>query len=227
MTRKTRHTYHHAFAFALGSALLAGCQQGAPVENAATGNDVGTMTMPVAGEGNEPMAPAATGGESQATAARLAAIDAAVTRWETARDLPAARRAAEEARNLVEGPNGPDYGDGDNDGKVAGANSIGLLPGKNGEEALAQASDGACVVRDVLGGSWAKPGERWAILKTAIVDWSKSNNTFPALPSHPQRIVGWASLTLNGADLATAREYGGHARMHIDVAKKAYADCAA
>ncbi len=220
-----RNTLRHAFVFAVGGAMLAGCQQSAPVDNTAIGNDVGTMTMPVADEGNEAMAPAPAGGEAEATAARLAAIDAAVARWETAGDLPAARRAAEEARNLVEGPNGPDYGDGDKDGKIAGASTIGLLPGKGGEAALAKASDGACVVRDVLGGSWAKPGERWAILGTAIADWSKSNNTFPALPSHPQRIVGWASLTLNGADLATAREYGGHARIHIDVAKKAYADC--
>ena len=52
-----------------------------------------------------------------------------------------------------------------------------------------------------------------------------SNNTFPALPSHPQRLVGWATLTLATEDLATAREYGGHAHLHIDTAIRALTGC--
>ncbi|MBA2689045.1 MAG: hypothetical protein H0U64_13250 [Gemmatimonadaceae bacterium] len=61
-------------------------------------------------------------------AARLSAIDAAVKQWENASTIAAAHRAAETARNLVVGPNGPYYGDGDKDGKIAGANIEGLLP---------------------------------------------------------------------------------------------------
>ena len=158
-------------------------------------------------------------------AARLSAIDVAVKQWENAGTIAAAHRAAETARNLVVGPNGPYYGDGDKDGTIAGANTEGLLPGLAGQSGLASANPNACVERDVLGGSWADPARRWNTAKTAITDWSKTNNTFPSLPSHPQRIVGWSTLTLASDDLATAREYGGHARIHIDVASKAASNC--
>ncbi len=157
---------------------------------------------------------------------RLGAIDDAVNRWRSATDLATARRAAEEARNLTVGPHGPSYGDTDRDGTVGGASAMGLLPGLGGEHGLATAAAGPCVERDVLGGSWADPAARWSILESAIAAWTPSNNTFPALPSHPQRIVGWATLTLATADLARALEYGGHAQLHIDVAMQAVGDCA-
>lgn len=156
---------------------------------------------------------------------RLRAIDAAVSRWRAATELPAARRAAEEARNLVVGPDGPFYGDADGDGTVAGDSVIGLLPGRAGEVGLATTDAGACIERDVLGGSWSDPGARWSILEAAIAAWTPSNNTFPSLPSHPQRIVGWATLTLDAADLAKAVEYGGHAQLHIDISSRAVSDC--
>jgi len=156
---------------------------------------------------------------------RLTAIDGAVNHWRTATDLVTAQRAAEEARNLVVGPAGPAYGDADRDGMIEGASDIGLLPGLAGEPGLASAAAGSCVERDVLGGSWADPAARWSILESAIAKWRPSNNTFPALPSHPQRIVGWATLTLATEDLATAREYGGHAHLHIDIAIRAVTGC--
>ena len=140
--------------------------------------------------------------------------------------LPAAQRAAEEARNLTVGPSGPSYADANRDGTVDGASAIGLLPGLGGEPGLATATAGPCVERDVLGGSWADPAARWSSLESAIAAWTPSNNTFPALPSHPQRIVGWASLALATAELAAALEYGGHASLHVDVARRAVTDCA-
>lgn len=160
-----------------------------------------------------------------ALAARLAAIDGAVGRWRTAPDLRTAHAAAEEARNLVVGPTGPYYGDADQDTAIAGASNVGLLPGLGGQAALAQPGQGACVDRDILGGNWGKPAQRWSILAAAIKAWSPSNNTFPNLPSHPQRIVGWATLTLSSKQLATAREYGGHAQLHVDVARAALTAC--
>lgn len=158
--------------------------------------------------------------------ARLSAIDDAVNRWQSATDLATAQRSAEEARNLIVGPHDPSSGDTDWDGTFDGASAIGLLPGLGGEPGLATAAAGPCVERDVLGGSWADPAARWSILESAIAAWTPSNNTFPALPSHPQRIVGWATLTLAATDLATALEYGGHAHLHIDVAMRAVTDCA-
>jgi len=158
--------------------------------------------------------------------ARLTAIDDAVDRWQSATDLATARRSAEEARNLVVGPHGPSYGDADQDGTIDGASGIGLLPGLGGEPGLATAGAGPCVERDVLGGSWADPAARWSSLESAIAAWTPTNNTFPALPSHPQRIVGWATLALAATELATALEYGGHAHLHIDVSMRAVSDCA-
>lgn len=156
---------------------------------------------------------------------RLVAIDGAVSRWRSATDLATALRSAEEARNLVVGPHGPLYGDADDNGTVDGASAIGLLPGLGDEPGLATAAAGPCVERDVLGGGWADPAARWSILEAAISAWTPSTNTFPALPSHPQRIVGWATLSLVTAELPRALEYGGHAQLHIDVALQAVRDC--
>ncbi len=156
---------------------------------------------------------------------RLAGIESAIQRWRQADNLTTAKAAAEEARNLVVGPAGPYYGDADRNGFIAGASNVGLLPGLKGETALVKPEDGTCVARDVLGGSWREPAERWSMLDAAIRSWSASKNTFPALPSHPQRIAGWATLALSTNNLITAREYGGHALLHIDITRKAVTHC--
>ncbi len=136
-----------------------------------------------------------------------------------------AHARAEEARNLVVGEHGPYFGDGDGNGTVEGASERGLLPGLRGEPGIAVAADGACVIRDVLGGDWDDPAVRWAVLDTAINAWTQANNPFPSLHSHPQRIVGWATLTLATEQLAEATEFGGHAQLHVDVSRRAVADC--
>lgn len=156
---------------------------------------------------------------------RFDTIDAAISDWRTAANRDELTAAGEHARNLIVGAHGPLYGDANSDGVVSGTNDIGILPGNAGEEALATAALGACVVSDVLGGSWANPAERWSILETAIAEWRPHNNTFPALPSHPQRIVGWATLALNESDLETAREYASHAQLHSDISQDALRGC--
>jgi hypothetical protein len=156
---------------------------------------------------------------------RLVAIDQAVGQWRTATDVTAAHAAAEATRNLVVGPAGPGYGDADGSGSIGGSSSIGLLPGENGQPGLADPVDGSCVVADVLGGSWSDAAGRWATLQAAIDGWAPSNNTFPALPSHPQRVVGWATLALASNDLATATEYGDHAALHASISRQAVTDC--
>ncbi|MDQ3471274.1 MAG: hypothetical protein M3428_02660, partial [Pseudomonadota bacterium] len=142
-----------------------------------------------------------------------------------AENLAVARKSAEEARHLIVGPDGPFYGDADGDGVIAGTAAKGVLPGIAGEPGLASNSSSACVERDVLGGDWSDPAGRWAILSRAIAGWRPGNNTFPSLPSHPQRIVGWATLTLATDSLATAREFGGHAQIHADVSSRAVTAC--
>jgi hypothetical protein len=156
---------------------------------------------------------------------RLADIDAAIVGWQGASDLAEAQRFAETARNLVVGPVGPYYGDADGNGAIEGASSVGLLPGLDGQAGLASEVAGACVERDIRGGSWDDAAGRWATLDAAITDWSPSNNTFPSLPSHPQRIVGWATLALASSSLDEALEYGGHAHLHIDVSLAAVDAC--
>ncbi len=163
---------------------------------------------------------------AETLADRLDAIDNAVRGWKEASDLATAHRFAEQARNLVVGPAGPFYGDADGDGAITGATGSGLLPGLKGEPGLASAAPNACVTRDVLGGDWSDPTRRWQILRTAIANWRSSNNTFPKLPSHPQRIVGWATLAIGTSDLPTAREYASHAKLHVDVSKRAMKGCA-
>lgn len=142
------------------------------------------------------------------------------------RDVPGDVLALE-ARNLVVGPDGPGYGDVDGDGSLAGEVERGLLPGLAGETGLTGpgADERECLVPDLLGGSWADPAARWAEATDAIAAWSETDNTFPSLASHAQRIVGWASLTLASGDLATAVEFAGHARLHVDVVADAAASC--
>ncbi len=169
----------------------------------------------------------AGGGATARTATddRIAGIEQAVSEWQGASDLDAARRAAEQARNLIVGPAGPYYGDSDGDGAVAGASAAGLLPGLAGEAGIAAPADGPCVERDILGGSWSDPAARWAELDRKIEAWRPGNNQFPTLPSHPQRIVGWATLALRASSLAEAVDYAGHARIHSDISRQALAAC--
>lgn len=156
---------------------------------------------------------------------RLEGLDRAVARWQAASSLRAAHEAAEEARNLIVGPSGPYYGDANDDGRIAGASTLGILPGLKGERGLARSDDNACVVADVLGGSWREPEKRWSELQSAISRWNATRNTFPSLKSHPQRVVGWASLTLKSISLIEAREYAKHARLHVDVSLRAAENC--
>ncbi len=130
------------------------------------------------------------------------------------------------ARNLVLGPHGPGYGDTNGDGTVQGATDVGLLPGLQGQAGLARPGDvKRCVEADVLGGPWDDPAARWAQATQAAQDWTEQNNTFPTLRSHPQRIYGWASLTLATDSLDDAHEYAGHAQLHVDVARDAIEGC--
>ena len=162
---------------------------------------------------------------AQSARGRIDQINAEVTAWHSAPDLAQAKRHAEAARNLIVGPTGPGYGDVDKDGRVSGANQIGLLPGLKGGAALAVPAANTCVTRDLLGGSWENPVRRWAILDAKVAAWRPGNNTFPTLPSHAQRIVGWASLALGSSKLGTAAEYAAHAKLHVDVSRTALTRC--
>jgi hypothetical protein len=161
----------------------------------------------------------------QSARERLDQIAAEVEAWRGASNLAEAKRHAEAARNLIVGPSGPGYGDVDADGRVSGANAIGLLPAAKGSAALAIPAANSCVERDLLGGNWDDPARRWAVLQAKIAAWRPGNNTFPTLPSHAQRIVGWASLTLASSDIEKAREYAGHADIHVDVSRAALTRC--
>jgi len=147
---------------------------------------------------------------------RSLAIQSAVQRWADAATLPAAKAAAEHARNLVTGPHVQGAGDANADGALERVR-VGLLPGEDGSPGLASPLAGECVQRDVLGGSWADPMARWAEVTRRIDHWAPDSNTFPALPSHAQRVVGWASLTLQTDRLADAHEFSGHAAGHAGV----------
>jgi len=156
---------------------------------------------------------------------RLRSVDRAVLRWQTASNLRIAHEAAEEARNLIVGASGPLYGDADRDGQIAGKRVVGVLPGLKGEPGLASTNDNACVIADILGGSWREPVTRWSQFQSALSRWTNTRNTFPSLPSHAQRVVGWASLTLKSESLVEAQEYAKHARLHIDISVRAVTSC--
>ncbi|MGI9017277.1 MAG: hypothetical protein ACR2HR_09280 [Euzebya sp.] len=159
----------------------------------------------------------------------VTALQTNVADWAQADDLTAAQEAAEGARNVVVGPFGPGYGDTTGDGIITGENSEGLLPGLDSATVLDHAGlvqaapTNDCIDADVLGGSWQDPQQRWDVLQNAIDQWSPTNNPFPSLPSHLQRIVGWATLTLESQDLDQAHEFAGHAQLHVDVTTAAYA----
>ena len=157
-------------------------------------------------------------------------ISSHVSDWREAENLDEAKAAAEAAANHLTGPQGPGYGDRDGDGQLRGPSDAGVLPGVNGDPrgfALQAMDAGApeCVAADVLGGSWADPRARWSELESAVAQWTYDNNTFPGLPSHAQRIVGWAELTLATDSLDEAREFGGHAAIHVRISSQALTSC--
>ena len=165
--------------------------------------------------------------DASAARAWVEEIAGEVDAWATSDTLAQARAHAEAAANLIVGPGGPGYGDRDGDGTIAGRVDEGLLPARSGDSRgiVLDTLDGArCVRADVLGGEWDDPSARWARLLVAIRSWSPTDNTFPALPSHPMRVVGWATLA-EDAPLAPAIEYAGHADIHVDVTRDALDRC--
>ncbi len=176
--------------------------------------------------GCAPAAPSDAGAATPpAIAERLDDLDAAVAGWSSAGDLATAQVHAEAARNLIVGPDGHGYGDADGDGSVEGAVDRGLLPGLTGEPGLAQPPTNSCVERDVLGGAWTDPAARWAEVTAVLDAWAPDRNTMPQLASHPQRVVGWATLTVDADSVAQAHEYAGHAQLHVDITRAAYTTC--
>lgn len=159
--------------------------------------------------------------------ARVDAIADQVDAWESATSYGAASAAAEAAANLIVGPDGPGYGDRNGDGVVDGASERGLLTGLTGPEGLIidTVGEASCVATDVLGGTWDDPPARWSQLDDVLSRWTSSNNTMPELASHPMRVVGWATLTLESGDIDLAQEYAGHAQLHVDVTQRALEGC--
>jgi len=79
-------------------------------------------------------------------------------------------------------------------------------------------------VSDVLGGPWTDPGVRWDEMLLAIDRWRTDNNAMPSLASHPMRIVGWASFSMESESFEEIQTFGGHANIHIQVSLRAL-DC--
>lgn len=209
--------------FSLMLGALVGCGSPQPVaEIRVEAGQIGVTPLAQAAPSVPPVPQRPT---QQSLATRLATVDRAVEGWAAASTLADAHQAAEVVRNLIVGPSGPLYGDANKDGRIAGASEVGVLPGLNGQKGLAGPGDNACVIADVLGGSWDHPTRRWAQLKAAIARWAPARNTFPSLPSHTQRVVGWASLTLKSQSLADAHDYARHARLHVDISSRAIMSC--
>lgn len=180
------------------------------------------------GSSSDDRSTVATAPEHTAVAERITELDRAVDRWRTAASIAEAHVAAETAANLIVGPLGPGYGDRNGDGTVDGATDAGLLPGLEGDpDGLAnRIADNACIERDVLGGAWDDPGARWAEMTSAIDAWRPDANTMPTLASHPMRVVGWATFTLDTDPSAQdaldlAHEFAGHAALHVAISADA------
>ena len=190
---------------------------------ASTTDSVGGAELPSAPEDGAITTAGVLEADVASFAERMAAVDEAVAVWRDASTIEAAHEAAEAAANLIVGPNGPDYGDRTSDGVVSGQSAVGLLPGLDGVPAgiAIPLSANRCVARDVLGGTWADPGAEWEAMLTAIDEWRPTNNTMPTLASHPMRVVGWATFTLEADSLGEAHEYAGHAKLHVDISIRA------
>ena len=163
----------------------------------------------------------ATGGtaasiERTAALRRATAIEREVAVWARATTLDLAQASAARVRALIGGPAFAAAG--------GSPPRVGLLPGADGTPGLASAVPEGCVRRDVLGGSWDDPQQRWSDLMAVIDAWTPTNNTFPSLPSHAQRTFGWATLTTRASTLEQTREYAGHAGGHAAVVTSALRD---
>jgi hypothetical protein len=185
----------------------------------------GTSADPTTGE---PSSGSGSDGDT-ATAAvsvRLGEIEEMIAVWRSAPTIDEALVAAETAANLVVGPNGPGYGDRNGDGTVSGSTDDGLLPGLDGSPAglATSIASNECVLKDVLGGSWEDPPERWDEMERAIEAWRPDNNTMPSLASHPMRIVGWATFSQSSDSLEEIHTYAGHAALHIAISQRSL-DC--
>lgn len=203
LRRRGRHLFLGVFVSAMSVVLVGSCT---PAPN--------------------PPVPSDNAEDREALASRVEELSESVQAWADSETVEDAHRWAETALNLVVGPNGPGYGDRDGDGSIAGGSAEGVLPGLDGTPAgLASSLDAnPCVERDVLGGDWSDPGDRWATMSAAIEAWAPGNNTMPDLPSHPMRIVGWATFTLATDDLDLAHEYASHSGLHVAVTERAL-DC--
>ena len=184
------------------------------------------MALLAACEGDPVTRSLGDGGPAERLAERIEVVGAHVESWENAVTVEEAWAAAEAAANHVVGPRGPGYGDRDADGEVRGPSDAGILPGMEGDPpgfALEAVEAGApsCVTQDVLGGAWDDPGARWGEMAEAIEAWTPATNTMPRLDSHPQRIVGWATLALRSDDLDEIQELAGHARLHVETSRRA------
>ena len=149
---------------------------------------------------------------------RADAIAGAVRHWARATTIAGAHAAAAQARALVTGPNVSAFP------STRSNVTVGLLPSDDGAPGLATPVATGCVVVSVLGGSWTQPRKRWSDLAERIKRWRPDHNTFPQLPSHAQRVVGWATLTLDTGALSEAIEYAGHATGHAGVVRDALRD---
>ena len=153
-------------------------------------------------------------------ASRIDQVQDAVDTWRDASSLGEAQKAANRARVLITGPDVPGFAP---EGSTEDVD-VGLLPDDDGTDGVGSVVE-SCAGPDLLGGSWDDAAERWAILRTAIDEWAPGNNTFPSLPSHAQRVVGWASLTLATDNVEQAREYSSHAQLHVDASRDALNSC--
>lgn len=198
---------------AAGAFLLAGC-----------GDDDSTSSADSATSGDG-ATNASVEIDLAVVAPRLEEVQDAIDAWAAATTIEDARAAAETAHNLVSGTATFVPADRDGDGTVGGEVDQGLLPSEDGTTGLVSEMPEHCDLTDVLGGDWSDPAQRWAVVASAIDAWTPTDNTFPSLPSHPQRIVGWSALTLASDDLDEAHEYAGHARLHLDVTRDAIDDC--
>lgn len=132
-------------------------------------------------------------------------LDRLVARWDQASSLQEAQAAASDAHDQA----------------------ARLLPGRDGEPqglVLDAVGTDRCA-RDAHGGSWDDPEARWSEFDAAVEAWSETNNTFPSLVSHPMRVMGWARLTMDAADLDEAHSYAPHAQLHVDITRGALESC--
>jgi len=182
---------------------------------------IAALTLAACGSDSESSVPSTP--EAEAFTDRLVELDDIVEIWSDADSIETAQVAAEAATNLIVGPGGPGYGDRNGDGTIEAETARGVLRGSDGTpDGLADdLSANECIERDVLGGSWDDPSARWGEMTDAIDAWQPDANTMPTLASHPMRVVGWATFALDADSVEDAREYAGHAGIHVRISANA------